>query len=1071
MPATRDVEVRILSDAAQLERTLAKSSTLLARFGGDAEKAAQATVAAGTKQREGLEQLAAAYQHTADSAEKGSNEQIVAAEKAAEAQRRLGTQVKTTAAESDTAFKGATSSAVGFAKQAAFFGAGFLGFEGLKQSIDVVLASQESLEKLDKAIVNAHADVAAITPILDRYQASAEKLGFTDDQTREAQQELITAFGATKQSLAELKDAEDLAREKNMDLATSAKTLILLQEGNTRAAKQFGLALPDLTADEWKHKAALDGITVSQEKGKVLYDELLPRIKNQAAAFANSPSGKIAEFHAEIQRLEEGIGEGLLPTVDDYLTKVDAWLAKDKNQQRVTDDVRQAVHTLAGVLEDAKGATHDVLVVANPLANALGGWKTVIEALIALKFASVLQGWTTSTKALIGVKGGEGLLGAETAAGGLLGKLKAIAAMRLIQVAIVIKAVNALTGSHGIDMHDDLQDAIPKKGSKNPYAQGTSDYFEWEAGFYGAGKGKHRVFPGGGGSGYVDPSNPAYKKGKAAAAESKSAGGAIVAAGEEYGGTGGGRYVSGGGHQGVVKPGSALDCSGFVFQSLTAAGLEGVSDGTAADQYQQFSRGHGPNWMCDNVGVENAQPGDAVYYNTGAREQQPGHCGIVASGRGRSARVMQYSDPQEGSHETAIAIYPVMGVFRFTLIKKGAGGKGGSGGNPYGPPTAPAGNPADQPGATTTKKKHHSITSGDNLLPEKLRNKINRDANAATMGSGADVTKALEDELHDLEVARNDLEQKLKTAKGKQKAAIEQEIRKINSQIAQVHKAVQASIANSISGPMAKLISDADAAFEKQTQDYIDNVLAKKYFQGTDENGNARQTPAEAQLAAMQAQDQQQSLQDALTQAQQQLATDQANVGTPGTPGTITNTRVSAGDKYNAAVDLGTSDGGTDGTESVTQQQIDADKQAVEQAERAIAEDKLSTLATQQRAQADAGYAKAVKTYQAERSKEEKALNAHLRSFEMGLEKGTKKLSDLAAVLSEFGLSGKGGQLHKDLSALTTALVGETAHKKTHKTHHRTEKHHIVHVRPEDYKNLAKDLQPYLDSNVTLKIK
>jgi len=149
----------------------------------------------------------------------------------------------------------------GMGRSIAFASGAFLGAAGfvaaIRSSIDVVLAAQTGIAKLDQAIVNAHASVKALTPILEDHAAKMRLLGFNDDQTREAEAKLITAFGATKHALGEVSVAADLARASNIPLADATRQLILLQEGNMRAAKQFGLALPDLTMKQWQQKAAV----------------------------------------------------------------------------------------------------------------------------------------------------------------------------------------------------------------------------------------------------------------------------------------------------------------------------------------------------------------------------------------------------------------------------------------------------------------------------------------------------------------------------------------------------------------------------------------------------------------------------------------------------------------------------------------------------------------------------------------------------------------------------------------------------------------------------------------------
>ena len=1031
MTQGRNIEVRILGDSYQLEAALGKASKSLAQFGGDATAAADAQIKAGVRSREDLQKLAAAYQEAASAAAKGSDEQIIAARKAAEANAQLARlnqeyAAKSVAAadEQSKAWKGASSGMLSFAKQAAFFSAAYLGFEGLKSSIDTVLSAQTSIAQLDRAIVNAHASVSALDPVLEKFAVTSRKLGFADDQTRQAEAELITAFGATKKALGELSVARDLARAKNEDLATATQQLILLQEGNTRAAKQFGLALPDQAKAVWEAKAAQDGLTVSQEKGKVLYDELLPRIHDQAKAFAETPTGKMQEFHAEIQALEESIGGALLPTVTKYLTAVDDWLAKSSNEKRVTHDVEDAIHTLAGVLHDVATLTKDVDAKVGPLVEDFGGWKRVIELLIALKFASVLGGWYTNIQKLIG-SGGTGLVGAEGSSAGLLKNLGALRALGEIGVAVIVSyeiATNAQRFSRWLGgtafgravgagdtplppgvSFDQVLKAVNDTKAGHPTAA-DKKILNALAQL----QGKPAPFPGSGTDG------------------GGGEGQRIVRAGKSYGGTGGGTYQSGGGHtSGQVKVGSALDCSGFVYQSLLAAGIKGFSYGNALSQYQQLKRGRGGNWAAVEVGLNDAQPGDIVYWDNRTNEPQPGHCGIVVSGSGAGAKAMQYEDPKDGSGIGPINELPIMGIFRVKIVK---GGTSGGGGSPYTPTPPPA-------------------VTGSKLISEGLRNLIANAANHATTAQGAGVARWLGKELDALEEARRDLEQKLQGSTGTQRAAIEDELRTVDGQIARVQKSISTAISTWARSQLSAIESKADSAFSRATQAHIQNVLAPRFFQGVDKNGNRRMTPAEALLAAMQAQDQQQQLTGALTSAQAQLAKDKAS-----------------------------------GADAAT---LAADQQAVDAAQRQITENNLAAQATKERAKADADYAKAVRKYEAERANREKALNAALLKFTENLGKGAAQIGDLSAVLEHYGLPGNtvhlggGGHTH--------------AHRRipVHHGHHHGHHHHYAEgTAPQprlggkgadgggatfileiDGRRLASALAPYSDQTVRVKLK
>ncbi|MDX6479647.1 MAG: hypothetical protein QOG85_157 [Gaiellaceae bacterium] len=449
MAPSRNIEVRVLGDSYQLEAALGRASKTLAQFGGDANAAAEAQVRAGARSREDLRKLAAAFEATAAAAVKGSDEEIIAARRAAEANGQLArlnqgyaAENIAAAAETEAAWGRASAGVRGFAKQAAFFGAGYLGFVGLKASLDAVLEAQTSIGQRNQAIRNAHAEVGKLLPILERYEKLGRAKGFKDNETRQAEIELVTAFGATRKALGEVAVAENLARTSKQDLATATKGLILLQEGNTRVAKQYGLVLPDLTKAEWAAKAAHDGLTLAQEKGKTLYDELPPKIRKMNAAVADTPLGHMQQFGAELDYIETTIGGDLLPIVDQYLTTVDDWISKGANQKRIVHDVETVVHELVGALEDAYDAGETFLHAAEPIVRLLGGWKTVLETIIGLKFASAVAGWVSPLQRLIGAEAaagataGAGLAGASSLSGRLLGNLQGLKKMAALTLGV-----------------------------------------------------------------------------------------------------------------------------------------------------------------------------------------------------------------------------------------------------------------------------------------------------------------------------------------------------------------------------------------------------------------------------------------------------------------------------------------------------------------------------------------------------------------------------------------------------------------------------------------------------------
>jgi TP901 family phage tail tape measure protein len=143
----------------------------------------------------------------------------------------------------------------------------------------------------------------------------------------------------------------------------------------------------------------------------------------------------------------------------------------------------------------------------------------------------------------------------------------------------------------------------------------------------------------------------------------------VVALAKAFGVGSGAVYQTGGGHGGTSKPGSVLDCSGYIYQIFTQSGFESFP-GTSETQW---ATGSGPNWASERINPSTAKPGDVVFMVGSPKYPSPGHVGIVTSGSGGSAEVMQYySSGKPAKTEKLSSIGDIVGVKRFYLVKKAA---------------------------------------------------------------------------------------------------------------------------------------------------------------------------------------------------------------------------------------------------------------------------------------------------------------------------------------------------------------------------------------------------------------
>lgn len=354
--------------------------------------------------------------------------------------------------------------------------------------------------------------------------------------------------------------------------------------------------------------------------------------------------------------------------------------------------------------------------------------------------------------------------------------------------------------------------------------------------------------------------------------------GSIVSEAKTYGVGSGGTYQWGGGHAGVVKPGSKLDCSGYVWQVFTAAGFKGFPQGSVA-QWHTMS---GPNWASEVIRAQDAKPGDVVFM-VGGDPPPPGHVGIIVGGTASAPQIMQYY--QSGKPPDAPVGWPtdVIGIKRFFLIKKGAAGGSGSGSGGGGNilNTAP---PLPKHGTSLTAPKatHHHHKTAAQIATAHARNVItallgtsaaakheSAAQNAATLAlahaSAAmkaasktkdpvkqwkdyeraykDYAKAKQDEQKALkaeEVERRKLREDIKHSTGKAKQLYEVALKKVNKNIANTQAKIVAA-----GQDMATATADKLALVTTMLQNI--ETAADAQFQ-------AAMAPLQAQINALQQQ-------------------------------------------------------------------------------------------------------------------------------------------------------------------------------------------------------------------------
>lgn len=277
--------------------------------------------------------------------------------------------------------------------------AGFFAEKSVKQAIE----AQAAQSRLTQALKNQGIAMTALSPQMEEVEKRARELGFSDDDAREAVTKLIQAGKGWKGSLEELTIAQDYARASGLKLSDATTGLIRLQAGNIRAAKQYGIVLPPVTAavDALK-KSKVDLKTEAgkellahakvQDKlatGQAYYDALTKKVQGQGEAFSKTAAGGMARFHASLQNLEEQLGGAIAPVVGRVASALGGFFEK----------ISQAPDATAKLKVITDGLGHFGTDVFNALKTAVASvdWNRVWEGIkldaskLTAKFNTALQ--------------------------------------------------------------------------------------------------------------------------------------------------------------------------------------------------------------------------------------------------------------------------------------------------------------------------------------------------------------------------------------------------------------------------------------------------------------------------------------------------------------------------------------------------------------------------------------------------------------------------------------------------------------------------------------------------------
>lgn len=222
-------------------------------------------------------------------------------------------------------------------------GAVAIGVGGL--SLKMAGEFEKAHTRLEVSLKNVGTTFDAQKAQIDKADAAMEKFGFTNANTQDALANLTTALKSPQKAFADLGIAADLAKYKNVDLATAALAVARAQEGNLRPLKQLGIDLA-VSAGGAKAVAAAQAAVTNETK----------KLNTFLSAHANAVNAS-SKYHLAYQQIVDKVAASQKKLSDAQKSGTDIIAGLSK---AIHGQAQAASETFDGKLAHLKAQTEDV---------------------------------------------------------------------------------------------------------------------------------------------------------------------------------------------------------------------------------------------------------------------------------------------------------------------------------------------------------------------------------------------------------------------------------------------------------------------------------------------------------------------------------------------------------------------------------------------------------------------------------------------------------------------------------------------------------------------------------------
>jgi hypothetical protein len=245
---------------------------------------------------------------------------------------------------------------------------------GLGEATKAASEHETGVAKLAQAYKDAGVSTKGMNSALEEIDTSSRRTGQSAEDNIAAYTKLVASTHSASKAQEELATAQDLAAFKGISVADAAQMLNSIQAGNTRTAKELGIATKDMSGH--------------QLSATVIMENLSKAVKGQADAMGNTAAGQMARYKESMEQAKVAVGEALLPALTKLLAMLQplfAWMSRNTS---IIKTLTPVAAVLAGVILGVVAAMKVWTVVQTVLnavmsANPIGLVILAIAGLVA----------------------------------------------------------------------------------------------------------------------------------------------------------------------------------------------------------------------------------------------------------------------------------------------------------------------------------------------------------------------------------------------------------------------------------------------------------------------------------------------------------------------------------------------------------------------------------------------------------------------------------------------------------------------------------------------------------------